>query len=138
MRHPRFVTSVVTLFLLATSTSIGLAAQGSVTVVPNEGSATAVENTLANHVTFTITNAAADTDHADNFELTCSVAGAVTACETSTEAVFLEAQEQTSVTVTFATTSAGKGVVALIAWGSNWRGYDPAHYMIAVESAGTP
>jgi len=70
-------------------------------------------------VTFTITNAAADAEHADNFELSCSVAGAVASCAVSTETVFLEALEQTTVTVTFATNAAGKGVVALIAWGAN-------------------
>jgi len=39
--------------------------------------------------------------------------------------------------VTFTAQAPGQGVVSLFAWGTTWRGYDPAFYVITVQSAGT-
>ena len=128
-------TSLFTALLVTSMASFDLAAQGSVSVAPDGECGTAPANSPANQVTFTVANTATDVEHADYFELSCIPLGSVSSCSISAESVLLDAREETQVTITFVTGSAGEGTVTVIAWGKNWHSHDPGHCRVKLEGA---
>lgn len=139
MHISRVVVGLVIAFAFVAVLTPAAEAQGSVSVTSGTEVATVTPNSSANQVAFTVKNTATDNDHADYFELECIATGAASSCTVSTASVLLDAQEHATVRVTFGAGSTGRGAVTLIAWGKNWRGYDPGHCLVAVaESGGQP